>query len=289
MLRLNLIGAGQVGTTLAYLLTQQADFKLACVLSRTQESANRACDFIGQGKAITDYKDLTPADCYLMTVSDQHIRACTEKLVATQILCPQNLLLHCSGFMTHEALSAAKSQGALIASMHPIKSFVDPACSVKTFAGTFCALEGDPLACQLLTKWVEKIGGFAFSIKSTEKTIYHAGTVIASNYLVALHEVALRTLEKAGIPKELGQKILAPLMQHTLEQSLTLGTTQALSGPITRGDHQIIEAELNALNQWDADIGLLYQQLAKIALSLAQNKTQDSENLRKIQALLKYF
>lgn len=287
MLRLNVIGAGQVGTTLAYLLTQNAGFTLQSVLSRTEQSAQRACDFIGQGKATTHYNELKSADCYLITVPDQYIQTCTEKLVAAHLLHPKNVLFHCSGFMTHQVLSAAKSQGAITASIHPVKSFVDIQRSIKTFAGTFCAIEGDTLACQFITTWIEKIGGSPFSINPTEKIMYHTAMVIASNYLVALHEVALRCLNKAGISADFSHKILASIMRHTLEQTLTLGTTKALSGPIARGDYQIVEEELNALNKWDADMGMLYQLLGKIALSLARNKKLNAENLQRLEELLR--
>jgi len=286
MLRLNLIGGGQVGKTFASLLTRHADFTLQCVLNRSLGSAKSACDFIQQGKPITDYHELTPADCYLITVPDQHIIACTEKLVAAKILAPQNLVIHCSGFMSSSALDAATSQGALIASMHPVKSFVDPILSVKTFEGTFCALEGDPRACRLLTGWLKKIGGLAFPINASEKTIYHAALVIASNYMVVLHEMALRSLEKAGVPAGLNNQILAPIMRHTLEQSLSFGTAKALSGPIARGDCAVVAEELAALGQWEPQMGDLYQALGKVALQLAQRQGLRMEQVEEMARVL---
>lgn len=286
MLRLNVIGCGQVGKTLAYLLTRHANFTLACVLNRSLSSAVDACDFIQQGKAVTDYNELTPADCYLITVPDQHIVSCTEKLAAANILVPQNLVVHCSGFLSSYALDAATSQGALIASMHPVKSFVDPAHSIKTFEGTFCALEGNPRACDLLTEWLKKIGGVSFSMHANEKTIYHAALVTASNYLVVLHEMALRGLKKSGVTDESANQILAPIMRHTLEQSLHFGTTKALSGPIARGDCEVVAEEIKALKEWDTQMSGLYQMLGQIALQLAKKQGLGQGQLEKMEEVL---
>jgi predicted short-subunit dehydrogenase-like oxidoreductase (DUF2520 family) len=272
MLRLNLIGGGQVGKTLACLLTQKAGFSLQHVLHRSQESAQQACDFIQQGMPTTDYRALTPADCYLITVPDRSIARCVEALAACHVLAPGNIVFHCSGFLASDILQPAQSQGAHTASMHPIKSFVDPLRSIQTFAGTYCALEGDSYATGLLGAWIEQIGGISFPLQAENKALYHTAFVIASNYLVVLHETALQTLQKAGIPTDFSQKILAPIMQHTLQQSFSLGVTQALSGPIARGDTAVVAAEIAALQQWNPAVSALYRMLGEMALPLAQQK-----------------
>lgn len=286
MLRLNLIGAGQVGKTLAYLFTQHANFTIGCVLNRTLASAQNACDFFKAGCAIQSYEELTPADCYLITVPDDHIADCTEKLVAAHILAPQNLVIHTSGFLPSNILSAATSQGALIASVHPVKSFANVVRSVETFKGTFCAVEGDVEACRLLTSWLEKIGAVTFPINASEKTIYHSAFILASNYLVVLYELGLQALKKSGVPDEISNPMLASLMSHTVEQSRSLGPTKALTGPIRRGDAFVVEAELKALLQWDSEVGNLYRDLGKIALQLAKRKGLAEEKAEKMAQVL---
>lgn len=284
---LNLIGGGQVGKALAYLLVHNAGFQLHGVLNRSLESAISTCRFIGGGEAVVDYAALPPGDMYFVTVPDQHIEECLKRLLATATLPPQTIIVHCSGFFSSALLAPAKNYGAEIVSVHPIKSFVDPARSVQTFAGTYCTLEGDANACAWLTPYLEKIGGIVLPIASTHKVLYHSALVIACNYLVALHEAALHSLEAAGITRETGNKLLAPLMRHTLEQSLTLGTQQALSGPIARGDTQVVREELAALQQWDRKLGDLYQVLGKNTLALSEKKAVASaENLQKIHHVL---
>lgn len=287
MPRLNLIGGGQVGKTLAYLLTQKAGFSLQHVLNRTQESAAQVCDFIQQGIPTTDYQALTPADCYLIAVPDRAIVPCIDALAACHILAPGNIVFHCSGFMASDILYPAQLQGAAIASMHPIKSFVEPLRSIETFAGTFCALEGDPDATRSLATWIEQIGGIPFPLQAAHKALYHAAFVMASNYLVVLHEIALQTLQKADISADFSQKILAPIMQHTLQQSFSLGPAQALTGPIARGDGAVVAAEIEALQQWNPAVSALYRMLGEMALPLAQQKGLGEEAVEAMAQVLK--
>ena len=49
-----------------------------------------------------------------------------------------------------------KEQGALIASVHPIKTFTDAEAAVQTFPGTFCSAEGDAEALAVLRPAFER-------------------------------------------------------------------------------------------------------------------------------------
>src|SRR5262245_57490053 len=109
MLTFNLIGAGQVGKALSYLLAKHTALTLNCALSRTTRSARDACAFVEQGKAITEYADLTPADIYLITTPDQNLAESAEKLAATKILRPGNIVLHCSGVISSSILNPIKA------------------------------------------------------------------------------------------------------------------------------------------------------------------------------------
>jgi predicted short-subunit dehydrogenase-like oxidoreductase (DUF2520 family) len=283
----NLIGAGQVGQTLAYLITQHTPWILGQVLNRSLPSATKACTFIGRGQPTSNYTDLTPADVYLIAVPDQSIATCAEKLVATQILRPTDLVIHCSGVLPATELKAVQSSGAQIASLHPVKSFVDPALSTQTFTGTYCGIEGDTTVLPLLHSWVNAIGGKAFTINPQQKLIYHSAFVFACNYLNVLTEISLRCLEKSSINHETAIAILPPLMRQTLEQIFIKGTAAALSGPIARGEHEVVRQELAALTAWQPEIGEAYQLLGQFATELAQAKGMDAMRFELLSEILK--
>ncbi|HVV69434.1 MAG TPA: DUF2520 domain-containing protein [Gammaproteobacteria bacterium] len=284
---LNIIGAGQVGSVLGYLLTHKTQLRLNCVLNTSLASATQACHFIGQGKAITHFNELTPANYYIITAPDQKIRYCAEQLAITKILRPGDLVLHCSGALSSEVLEATQKQGAITASLHPIKSFVDPQLSIQTFAGTFCGLEGTPEACQIISDWVKQLDAEVLLITPEQKLIYHAAFVIGCNYLTALTETALRCLRHTQITEEQGLKALQPLMRLTLEQIFIKGTAGALTGPIARGDWEVVAKQSAALVHLDTEIASLYQSLGKIALGLARTRNPSNEqNFSQVEEIL---
>lgn len=288
MLNFNIIGSGQVGCALGYLFTQHTALTLNCVLSPTLRKARDACAFIGQGKPITDIHELTPADVYFITTPDQAIVETAKKLASMNILRPGNIVLHCSGALPASILEPLKSPSILIASIHPVKSFVEPLLSVQTFHGTFCGIEGDPEIYPTLNAWVTAIGGQAFFIHSSQKLIYHAALTMASNYLTALTEISLDCLKEAGIDRKTGHEILAPLMRQTLEQILTRSPVQALSGLIERGENEILAKEHLALAQWRPDIAAVYQCLGKKTVELAHTKGTNTEKLELIRQALEH-
>ena len=125
-----------------------------------------------------------------------------------------------------------------------------------------------------------------FGIDPEHKTVYHAGTVFASNYLVALMEMALRCFEQAGIAREDATRLMAPIARGTLDNVMALGTTKALTGPIARGDHAVVSRQSVALSGWDEDVTLAYAALGRVALQLSSKQgnagAQDLETIRDV-------
>lgn len=127
-----------------------------------------------------------------------------------------------------------------MASVHPVKSFSDPADAAGSFDGTYCAFEGDDKALAILGPAFRAIGGEIFRIDPAYKTIYHAASVIVCNYLVALLEVGLRAYAKSGMPNNLALKTMEPMVRETVDNVFKAGTARALTGPIARGDHMVV-------------------------------------------------
>ena len=64
---------------------------------------------------------------------------------------------------------------------------------------------------------------------------------------LVLIDVAQRCYESAGIEPELAKRLAEPLASKTLENCFRLGTTAALTGPIKRGDMDIVALQLQGL------------------------------------------
>lgn len=287
---LNIIGAGRLGKTLAHLWQQSGTVRIQAVCNRSLASSQRAAGFIQAGQAHEDYAQLPRADLWLLACGDDQLGHCCQQLCAQHAFSGQEIMFHCSGALTaQEALAPAQTVGLHIASIHPIKSFADPQQAVHSFGGTHCGMEGDEAALNQLIPLFENIGAQLFAIKAQAKTLYHAASVIACNYLVALQELSIQTYQQAGVEREQAMQILQPIVQDTVGNIFTLGTQAALTGPIARGDVRTVTKQLVALQSWQADYADIYRLLGKVATQLATNdvdKDVDKQAISHLSTLL---
>ena len=92
-----------------------------------------------------------------------------------------------------------------------------------------------------------------FDLDDDERSLYHAGAAIASNYLVTLHRAASRLFDAAGAPPE----ALVPLMTRTIENGFDL------TGPIARGDWDTVDKHVRAIHDEAPDLEPMYVALAE--------------------------
>ena len=105
----------------------------------------------------------------------------------------------------------------------------------------------------------ETLGLRPFELADSARTLYHAGAVFASNYLVTLQRAASLLFESAGAPPESPE----PLMRRTIENGFEL------TGPIARGDWETVAAHRTAIHEHRAELDDLYETLAGATLALA--------------------
>jgi len=266
---LNIVGCGRLGRTLGRLWHEAGVFRVQDILTRSLPGACHAAGFIGSGRPVGRMEDLRCADVWLVATGDSEIESCCAHLAAARLFSAGNTVLHCSGALSSEALRAAANAGAATASMHPIKSFADPARTAATFAGTWVGAEGHAEALALLEPAFTRIGARVVAIEAEHKRIYHAASVFASNYLVTLLDVARQAYIKAGVPPETAMQVMEPLVRGSVDNVFALGTEQALTGPVARGDVATVVSQYRAVKQWDRRCGALYKQLAKLTRDLA--------------------
>jgi len=271
-LSLNIIGSGHVAKTLGRLWRRYHGVTIGEVLSRSCGNAAAACAFIGAGRPVADYQELSQADIYLIATPDDQIVHCCEQLAATGLLGSHTVVFHCSGALPASALAAATARGAMAASVHPIRSFALPEQVAESFGGTWCGVEGDPGALAILGPLFTGMGAQLVDIRPDAKTVYHAAAVFASNYLVTLLDVAVQAYGHAGIPERVAMQIMEPLVRKTVDQVFAAGTAQALSGPIARGDMATVERQYRAVHAWHPRHASLYRQLGRETRLLAKRR-----------------
>ncbi|MFC7299394.1 Rossmann-like and DUF2520 domain-containing protein [Herminiimonas aquatilis] len=275
---LSIIGCGKVGQTLGRLWHDQHVIEIQDILNRSTASATNAIAFIGAGRVANNCADLHPADIFLIAAPDDQISACCAALANADCLSTNSIVFHCSGALPATILQAASARGAAIASIHPIRSFAVPKKIIHDFAGTYCGIEGDQRALDVLTPLFTAIGAQLVAIKSEEKILYHAAAVFASNYLVTLLDTAVQTYGQAGIPQGVALKMMASLVRETTENVLEVGPKKALTGPIARGDVATVLNQYRAVSKWSRRYGALYKQLGKLTSQLVRHSKKTRDN-----------
>ncbi|MBX9847729.1 MAG: DUF2520 domain-containing protein [Rhodocyclaceae bacterium] len=268
---MSFIGCGKLGRSLGHLFHRNAVFSPRQILTRHAASGAEAARFIGAGQAITDPEDVMPADVFMLAVPDAALADVAARLSRSHVLDERTTVFHCSGAQSSALLAPCAEQGAHIASVHPLLSFADPAQVVRDFH-CHCSIEGEPGAVAMLSLAFSRIGANVITIPTESKLRYHAAAVIASNYLVTLTEQALQVIESAGLTRDQGRELLLPLMHQTLGNLDHMEPSQALTGPVARGDWALVEAQQNTLDEIDPRLGCFYMMLAKATAKLAGKK-----------------
>ena len=295
MPNLNIIGAGRAGRTLARLWFQRGVFAIQCVLNRTPASAREAIAFIGAGRVCASVQDMQPADVWLIATPDDEITRAGQALAASGLLRAGDVVLQLSGATPSSELRAVFDAVVpyayvKVASVHPLKTFADAADAARTFAGTYCAAEGERAALAQLAPAFEQIGAHVSEINAEYKTLYHTASVMVCNYLTALMEAGLQCYEKAGLPRATASAMMEPLVRETVDNVFKFGTAQALTGPIARGDHAVVERQLSALQAFDARIAETYRALGVMAVELSRVQGGASEDaLSELNGLLRHM
>lgn len=269
-MRINLIGAGRVGQTLGRLLVHDGSYQVQDVLTRRADSAAEAVAFIGAGRALTQLNDLRPADLWLLAVPDGQIAMAAQALADWPLVSTPALAFHCSGALCASELAPLQAKGWQVASAHCLLSFAQPQLALAQFAGTPCALEGDAAALAILRTLFTRLGASCFDLAATDKLLYHAGAVFATNFLPVLQDLAEQLWQHAHMPPELAQQLRARLLQNAVNNIVQLGPQGALTGPAARGDTALVARQALAVANWQPQAGDAYRALSALAQQLTK-------------------
>ena len=283
-----IIGCGRVGTALARHLSE-AGYQPAGFYSRSRDSALNAAEQAGNKSAVFDnpWAAAAKAVVVFITTPDQAIAPVCQAIADNTGFKEKAAVLHCSGALSSNILSAASSLGASIGSMHPLQSFA-VVTEGNPFVGIKVAVEGDAAAADSAWEMAKDLGADPFSIRTAGKTLYHAAAVVASNYLVTLMRLSFELLQASGVPSSEAYGVLKPLIRGTLNNIDQVGIPDALTGPIARGDVETVSDHLAAIRQLSPDAADLYTRLGLATIEIATAKgTLSQEDADRLAELFK--
>lgn len=270
-LKVGFVGAGKVGYSLGKLFND-CQHNLLGYYSRHSSSAIDAADFTKS----TYFQDLETlikdSDAVFITVPDDAISIVWEQIKHMSIT--GKMICHCSGSLSSEIFKDIEETGAFGFSVHPLLAVSDRYKSYQELPKALFTIEGNE-------KHIDEIEGLLKScnlstarISASMKTRYHGAAVFASNLVVGLIQSAQEELRICGFSDEQVADAITPLIVGNVNKVLSVGTKDALTGPIERNDVGTVKKHLNTFEGNNHDV---YRILSRKALEIAMDKHPDSD------------
>jgi predicted short-subunit dehydrogenase-like oxidoreductase (DUF2520 family) len=262
--RIAIVGPGRLGRALALGL-KRAQFTISEIVSGSSAASKRkAGDLARKVKAHASTSDRARLDADLVwfCVPDREIASSSRQL-ASLVDWRKKIAFHSSGALASHELKSLRQAGAAVASVHPLMTFVTG--SMPSLIGVPFAMEGDAAAVRSARQIVRALGGEAFTIRKQYKAAYHAWGAFASPLLVAMLVTAEQLARKAGLSAVGARKKMLPIVRQTIANYGALGAAGAFSGPIVRGDAEIVRKHLQVARKVP-EATHIYLALARAAL-----------------------
>jgi predicted short-subunit dehydrogenase-like oxidoreductase (DUF2520 family) len=290
-----IMGAGVVGTALAVWLVR-AGIPVTGLHGRPVEPTDAraisgAAGVVGVVGAIGSSGEIPPvlseSDVVIIAVRDDRVPEVAERLAREGRLRREQILLHASGANPARAiLAAAVPHVRAVGTLHPLVSFADARMAIEGLRQVAFGIEGDEAARAIAKRIVRALGARAVILEADNLALYHAGAVMASNYVVALADTAQTLLIKAGVPADQALPVLIPLLTSVVQNLAELGLPGALTGPVARGDVASVQRHLAALEARAPELLALYRLLGRDVLRLAREKADlDPAAVAQLEAL----
>lgn len=190
-------------------------------------------------------------------------------------------LFHCSGAKSVTALEPLATVGAYTVAMHPYQTFPFPDKNLITSipwlveSDDASFLQIEPFLKSLDAKIVrcERI------LTESERFQWHSTAVLCSNFTATLYQIASSIMNSIGIQNSF--EFISSISEQTVinaKNSLQEKGFIEMSGPIVRGDIEIINKEIEALTTINPIYGELYSILSKVTETVVNEQKRKLTN-----------
>ena len=230
MIRLSLIGSGNVAQHLISVFSKAADIELVQVFARKPESVSH---LVSTDKITSDFNELQVVDVTIIAVTDDAIAE-----VSGQLPFENQLVVHTSGSLPMDALNSKNRKGVF----YPLQTF-SKSKEIDFKVIPICLEAENEADFQMLETLAKTISNSVAHISSEQRKALHVAAVFVSNFTNHLYQIGHDICIENKIPFD----ILKPLIQETASKILTLPPNEAQTGPAKRKDTQTINTHLNFL------------------------------------------
>lgn len=243
MIKVSILGGGNVAFHLIKQLLQLKDVELVQVYSRSVATVNQ---FKSDVKITSEISTLEKADVYIIAVTDNAISAISESIPHTN-----SLVVHTSGSVDMNLLSSKNRRGVF----YPLQTFSKQK-EVDFSTIPICIESADEKDYQVLHNLASRLSKSVYQISSQQRQYLHVSAVFVCNFVNHMYTLGHSICKEHNIPFE----ILHPLIFETAEKIKLLEPKDAQTGPAIRHDSITINNHLNLISTAYKDI---YKQLTE--------------------------
>lgn len=187
----------------------------------------------------------SPSRIFIVAVSDDAIAG-----VMQEIILPDGaILLHTSGSQPLNVLAYAATSHTGV--FYPLQTFTKNRKVDFGEIPVFIESE-DPETERILLNMARGLSKRVLRISSAERKALHVAGVFASNFTNHMLTISGDIL----LAHKLDFEVLKPLIEETMNKSLSLGPEKAQTGPAKRGDVEILDRHLEFLKDDEAVAGI---------------------------------
>ncbi|MEX1382107.1 Rossmann-like and DUF2520 domain-containing protein [Lutibacter sp.] len=224
MIKISIIGVGNVGYHLTAILLKSKNIELIEVYNRTIDKIQ----YLKNVTSITtNLNQLKEADIYIICVADDAIVEVSEKLNFNN-----KLVVHTSGSVAMEELKCNANKGVF----YLLQSFSKD--KKIDFSNIPICIEATSKAdLELLKNLAKTISKNCYKINSEQRKNLHVAAVFVNNFVNHLYFIGNQICKDNNIPFE----ILHPIIKETALKIETLSPFDAQTGPAKRNDSKTLK------------------------------------------------
>lgn len=262
-----IVGPGRMGLALGYALVQAEAVRSLTVCGRRPEPP--AHPLFTQGLARYVFGMEGPhsdSAAVFLAVPDAVVPEIAHTLAAQGPPPDGCVAFHLSGALPTDVLAPLHARGYAIGSFHPLQAVTHPVTGAERLPGSYVAVTGAPEAVAVARRLTAPLGCPLLTLPAAWKPLCHAATVMASNYLPPLLDIASRMMEQSGVAPEDALAALLTLVRGTLASIEEVGLEAAVTGPVVDGDLETVALHLRAMAPEDRRIYATFgREVARLA------------------------
>lgn len=244
------IGAGNVASHLATALKKSGK-EILQICSKSGNSAKELAEITGAEYTAGLGNIIPNADLYIISVPDSAVAG-----IAAELRLGNSFAVHTSGFYSMDFIKeVSKNIGVL----YPLQTFSKKR-KICFHSVPVCTESNNETNLGLLEELAKSITPDVRHTDSAQRKQIHLAAVFACNFSNLMYSIAGEILEKAGVPFD----ILQPLIAETSKKITEITAEEAQTGPARRNDTVVITEHIKMLE--NAGIKNIYEILSRMII-----------------------